>query len=222
MRLPVMVRLPLMAGVAFLNAHAIATLVGAELAPDALELAEGSVVSDQAVACPAPRAPNARPILERNPFDHEAGALVPPTPMVAGRRAKHSGDTVAAADPGKAASDAEPAPGIRVKSGGEFTIDRGLVDKVLQDQSTLMRQARAVPVREDGRIVGVRLSGIRSDGLLGMLGIQNGDEVRSINGYEVGTPDKALEAYAHLANAKRLSVQLRRGGATLHLGYTID
>lgn len=121
-----------------------------------------------------------------------------------------------------AAAEPDRSSAMRAKTTGEIRIERSLVDTMLADQSNLTRQARAVPVREDGRIVGVRLSGIRPDGVLARLGIQNGDEVRKVNGFEIGTPDKALEACVRLAKADRLSVELRRGGVTMILGYAIE
>ncbi|MDF2693052.1 MAG: ral secretion pathway protein, partial [Labilithrix sp.] len=46
--------------------------------------------------------------------------------------------------------------GIQAVSATEFNIDRGVVDKILENQADLMRQARVVPVQENGRVVGVR------------------------------------------------------------------
>ncbi len=42
------------------------------------------------------------------------------------------------------------------------SIDRSVVDKILENQAELMRSARIVPEQKDGKVVGVRLFGIQS------------------------------------------------------------
>lgn len=111
--------------------------------------------------------------------------------------------------------------GIQAVSATEFNIDRGVVDKILENQADLMRQARIVPEQENGRVVGIRLMGVRSDSLLGTLGMQNGDRLQTINGFEMGSPEKALEAYARLRTADKLTISLNRGGKNMNLDYNI-
>ena len=56
--------------------------------------------------------------------------------------------------------------GIVRVSATEFNIDRGVVDKILENQADLMRQARLVPEQENGKTVGIKMYGIRPDTLL--------------------------------------------------------
>lgn len=111
--------------------------------------------------------------------------------------------------------------GIQAVSATEFNIDRGVVDKILENQAELMRQARVVPVQENGRVIGVRMNGVKPDALLGVLGMQNGDILKSINGYDMASPEKALEAYARLRTANKLTIALSRGNKDLNLDYNI-
>ena len=74
---------------------------------------------------------------------------------------------------------------------------------------------------KDGKVVGVRMFGIRPDTLLGTLGLQNGDRLESINGFNMASPEKALEAYARLRTADHLTVQVNRRGANQNLDYNI-
>ena len=96
-----------------------------------------------------------------------------------------------------------------------------MIDNVLENQAQLMRSARIVPEQKDGKTVGIRLFGIRPDTLLGTLGLQNGDRLEKINGYDMASPEKALEAYARLRTAPSLSVQLTRRGAPVTLEIQI-
>ena len=116
---------------------------------------------------------------------------------------------------------AELESGISRVSDGEFSIQRSLVDRLLQNQAAVMRMARVIPHEEGGRVVGVKLYGIRRSSLLGRLGIQNGDMLRTINGYDMSSPDSALEAYARLRSAERITLNLNRRGQDQTIDYQI-
>ena len=113
------------------------------------------------------------------------------------------------------------AKGIQKVSPTEFNIDRGVVDKILENQAELMRQARIVPEQENGKTVGIRLFGIRPDTLLGTLGMENGDRLQTINGFDMASPEKALEAYARLRTADKLTISLNRRGQNMNIDYNI-
>jgi general secretion pathway protein C len=143
------------------------------------------------------------------PATPAADASAPPTPEpTPGRR-------------GPATVPPEIASKIHKISDNEFQVDRGVVDKILEDQAELMRSARIVPETKDGKVVGVRMFGIRPDTLLGTLGLQNGDRLESINGFNMASPEKALEAYARLRTASNLNVKVSRRGQPMSIDYRI-
>jgi general secretion pathway protein C len=111
---------------------------------------------------------------------------------------------------------------IQKISDTEFKIDHGVIDNILEHQAELMKSARIVPEQKDGKVLGIRLFGIRPDTLLGTLGIQNGDRLESINGFNMGSPEKALEAYARLRTATSLNVKVSRRGAPVSIDYQIQ
>jgi general secretion pathway protein C len=123
---------------------------------------------------------------------------------------------------GPGALDPTIAKGIQKISATEFKVDRGVVDKILENQADLMRQARIVPEQENGKMVGIRLFGVRPDTLLGVLGMENGDRLQTINGFDMTSPEKALEAYARLRTADHLTVQVNRKGQNTNLDYNIQ
>jgi general secretion pathway protein C len=135
----------------------------------------------------------------------------PPAPVDAGAPPKG----------GAPGLDPALAKGIQKLSPTEFNIDRSVVDKILENQSELMRQARIVPEQENGKTVGIRLFGVRPDTLLGVLGMENGDRLQTINGFDMASPEKALEAYARLRTADKLVVQVNRRGQNMNLDYNI-
>jgi general secretion pathway protein C len=79
---------------------------------------------------------------------------------------------------------------------------------------------RVVPEFQGGKVVGIRLFGVKG-GMLGALGFENGDSIRAVNGFDVTTPEKALEAYARLRSASRVRVELTRRGRPMTIDYLI-
>lgn len=132
---------------------------------------------------------------------------------------------VAEAPKPKADANAVPddiAKRIKKISDTDFQIDRAVVDNILENQAQLMRTARIVPEQKDGKVVGIRLFGIRPETLLGKLGLQNGDRLEAINGFEMASPEKALEAYARLRTADSLAVKVTRRGNPMTIDFKIQ
>ncbi len=115
----------------------------------------------------------------------------------------------------------EIADKIQRVSESEFNVDRVVVDKILENQAELMRSARIVPEQKDGKVVGIRMFGIRPETLLGHLGFQNGDRLETINGFDMTSPEKALEAYARLRTAPGLAVKINRRGKPITVDFKI-
>jgi general secretion pathway protein C len=111
----------------------------------------------------------------------------------------------------------------RIRKIGEnrFEVDRSTVESVVANPAELMK-ARIFPVRDgSGRVVGMRLLGLKPGSLLGSLGLVNGDQLMSINGFEMNDPKTMLEAYTKLMQADRLSLSLIRQGRPMNIDLAI-
>lgn len=122
---------------------------------------------------------------------------------------------------GNAELDAAIDSGVQKLGENEYNVDRSLVDRLLENQASLMRSARILPHEESGSVVGFKIYGVRRNSLLGKIGLQNGDIVHSINSFDMTSPDKALEAYARLRNADHLTVSVTRRGQRQNMDYNI-
>jgi general secretion pathway protein C len=147
-------------------------------------------------------------------------------PVASGPAAPSAPETTAAITPPPSSGRGTPVPPeiaskIQKISDTEFQVDRAVVDNILEHQAELMKSARIVPEQKDGKVLGIRLFGIRPDTLLGTLGLQNGDRLEAINGFNMGSPEKALEAYARLRTASNLNVKVSRKGAPVSIDYRI-
>lgn len=149
-------------------------------------------------------------------FDHAGGEAKAPPPS-----AKPPKEESPAKGRGPRTVPPEIASKIQKVSPTEFNVDRSVVDQIMENQAELMRSARIVPEQENGKVVGVRLFGIRPDTLLGTLGLQNGDRLETINGFNMASPEKALEAYARLRTADHLTVTVNRRGQPVNIDFNI-
>ena len=72
--------------------------------------------------------------------------------------------------------------------------------------------ARVVPAVKNGQPDGFKLYAIRAGSLYARIGLENGDQLRSINGLALDSADKALDLYTKVRDATKLEIQLLRRG----------
>ena len=140
------------------------------------------------------------------------------------------GDGPAPAPPAQVSvqAPAAPAPAAGVDDGSirqidenNYEISRAEIDKQLSNLNQIATQARIVPSFKNGVANGFKLFSIRPNSLYSKIGIQNGDVIRRINGYEINSPDKALEIYSKLKEANRIEIELERRGQSINRSYNI-
>lgn len=111
--------------------------------------------------------------------------------------------------------------GVNKVSDTEFEIDKKVVDKILENPMSVARGARIVPSIKNGKANGFKLYAIRPSSVYAKIGLMNGDTIHSINGFELTSPDKALEVYTKVRSASSLSVNATRRGKPISLNYSI-
>jgi len=112
--------------------------------------------------------------------------------------------------------------GVRQLSENQYVVARSEINNALTNLSDLATKARIVPSFKNGVANGFKLFSIVPDSLYAKIGVQNGDVIRRINGYEMNSPDKALEIYQKLRDASRIEIELERRGETLRKSYSIE
>ena len=117
---------------------------------------------------------------------------------------------------------AAPSNDVRQLSENQYVLAKATVNGALSDLSQIATQARIVPSFKNGVANGFKLFSIVPDSLYSKIGIQNGDVIRRINGYEMNSPDKALEIYQKLRDANRIEIEIERRGETIRKSYSIE
>jgi general secretion pathway protein C len=111
--------------------------------------------------------------------------------------------------------------GIRALGENDYEVPRAEIDRTLSNLNDVAMQARIVPAFKDGQAQGFKLFSIRPDSIYSKIGVQNGDVIKRINGFELNSPEKALEVYAKLKEASRIEIELERNGSSVRKNYTI-
>jgi general secretion pathway protein C len=70
-------------------------------------------------------------------------------------------------------------------------------------------------------MTGMKVAFVRPGGIFARLGLQSGDTLRAINGLELTSPERVLEAYARFRTAPRLSVVIARDGQPMQLDVEV-
>jgi len=111
--------------------------------------------------------------------------------------------------------------GIRKTGERRYEIARKSLDLALGNLALLARWVRVAPEVRDGKPLGFRLVTITTLGPMAKLGLQKDDVLISINGLDLATPDRVLDAYGKLKAAPHLALGLVRDGAEVIQDYTI-
>jgi general secretion pathway protein C len=119
--------------------------------------------------------------------------------------------------PGGPSLPAASGPDLRVRPLGAhaYAVPREALTAALGRMEDLATQARLVPAFRDGVARGFKVFSVRPGSVYAQLGVESGDVVRGINGLELSSPERALEAYALLRGARTLDIELERHGAPL-------
>ena len=110
---------------------------------------------------------------------------------------------------------------IKAVSENEYEVPKQEIDKTLSNLNEIAMQARVIPAFKDGVSEGFKMFSIRPDSIYTHIGVQNGDVIRKINGYDMNSPEKALEVYSKLKDANRIDIELDRNGSILRKTYNI-
>jgi general secretion pathway protein C len=111
--------------------------------------------------------------------------------------------------------------GVRSVGANRYEIDRKVIDSTLNDMSKIAVDARIVPSFKNGVANGFKLFSIQPGSLYSSIGVENGDVIQRINGYEINSPEKALELYQKLRESSHVTIELERNGAPVRKEYTI-
>lgn len=111
--------------------------------------------------------------------------------------------------------------GVTKLSENDYRIERAEVDRALANLNEVATQARVVPSYKNGKPNGFKMFSIKKGSIYDKIGLQNGDVIQRINGYDMNSPDRALEIFAKLRDATSLAIEVQRRGDPRTFNYAI-
>lgn len=112
--------------------------------------------------------------------------------------------------------------GVRQVADNRYDIEKNVIDSTLSNLNQIATQARIVPSFKNGVANGFKLFSIQPGSLYASIGIENGDVIQRVNGYEINSPEKALELYQKLRESTHVTIELERGGQIIRKEYNIS
>ncbi|HKK02113.1 MAG TPA: type II secretion system protein GspC [Desulfuromonadales bacterium] len=125
--------------------------------------------------------------------------------------------------PGRPVSPGAPGgTGIRALGNNRWVIPATEVEKARSNMNELLKQARLEPNIVNGQTNGFVVRMIRPHTLFTMLGLRLGDVIKQVNGVSLDSPEKALQIFQQLREAKNISISLIRNGKPQTFEYEVQ
>jgi general secretion pathway protein C len=116
---------------------------------------------------------------------------------------------------------ADPGNPVSRVSDNRYSVPKSYVDGALTNMNAIATQARIVPSFKNGVGNGFKIFSIQPNSLYSNIGVENGDVLQRINGYDINSPDKALEVYSKLRESNHVTLEIERNGQVIRKDYTI-
>ncbi|KIH75838.1 type II secretion system protein C (GspC) [Geoalkalibacter ferrihydriticus] len=104
----------------------------------------------------------------------------------------------------------------------KWQIPRQAAEDARGNLNELLRQARMEPRIVGGATEGFIVRMIRPNSFLDMLGIRRGDILMEINNIQLNSPERALQIFQQLREARSIAVSLVRDGEPVTFEYEIN
>jgi general secretion pathway protein C len=114
-----------------------------------------------------------------------------------------------------------PPDGIVKIADNKYEVKKSVLDGTLSNLNAIATQARIVPSFKNGAANGFKVFSIQPNSFYSAIGVQNGDVIQKINGYETNSPDKALEIYQKLREARHVTMDVERNGQVIRKEYNV-
>ncbi|WP_432822205.1 type II secretion system protein GspC [Trichloromonas sp.] len=112
--------------------------------------------------------------------------------------------------------------GIRPLERNRWLIDTRVVDEARANLGEVLKSARMEPRLVNGATDGFAIVMVRPGSLLARMGLQKGDVVLQVNGMPLNSPEKALQVFQQLREARSLSISLERQGQPTLFEYEVN
>lgn len=129
-------------------------------------------------------------------------------------------------------SSRDMTPATETKRGGEssvreigenrWMISRSTIESVRENFADQLRLAQMQPRTVDGKTDGFLIQRINPRSLLVKVGLRRGDVIIDVNNIKLDSPEKALQVFQQLREARQITVAVERKGKPMSFEYEIE
>jgi len=113
-------------------------------------------------------------------------------------------------------------PEIRQVGDNRWLIPTETAEKTRQNLAEELRLAQMQPRIVDGETNGFLIRMIRRTSILNKMGLRRGDVILRVNDMALDSPEKALQIFQQLREARQINVSVERNGKALNFAYELD
>ncbi|MDT8440023.1 MAG: type II secretion system protein GspC [Desulfuromonadales bacterium] len=121
-----------------------------------------------------------------------------------------------------AAQPGDSAGGVRAVGDNRWLVSRELVESVRDNFAAELRLAQMQPRLVDDRTDGFLVQLLNPRSVLAKMGLKRGDVVIDVNNIKLDSPEKALQIFQQLREARRITLAVERNGQPLNFQYEIN
>ncbi len=140
----------------------------------------------------------------------------------------HQEPSTSAAPPARGEPAAAPptaqadAGGIRPIAPNRWRVEGSVIEQTRGNLGEVLKSARMEPRLVDGATDGFVIAMLQPGSLLSQMGFRKGDVVLQVNGMPLDSPEKALQIFQQLREARSLRVHLERQGQPSVFEYEVN
>lgn len=162
-----------------------------------------------------------RVVISSGGTDYSLVMLIETPPPSAARQ----DETVPAARP-SSSKDAARKPafspeGVRKTGERDWVIDQKAVLHALDNIDQVLSDARLTPVSSKGAVEGFLVNEVKPKGIFDTIGLKNGDILKRVNGFEVTSPERAVQVLTGLRGETKIDLDIVRGGQKMNFHYEV-
>lgn len=116
---------------------------------------------------------------------------------------------------------AQPVPISKKLGDNQWVISQSALLHSLDKMGQILTDARLTPRLLKGAVEGFMVTEIKPKGVFGSIGLKNGDILTRVNGYDIDSPEKAVQVLSGLKGESMINLDIIRSGKNLSFHYDI-
>ena len=109
-----------------------------------------------------------------------------------------------------------------IEGDGVTVVDRSLLEHYSKNMNDIWKNIGIMEIKEGDKIKGFKVNFVKRGSDFAKLGLRRGDVIKSINGQELNSYNRAFEIYKNIDTMNNLTMKIIRGKEEMELEYEIN